>query len=219
MASAAPDPPIRDAATVILLRRGPDGPSVLMGRRGAKAAFMPSKYVFPGGGVEPGDRTVALAAPLDPASRAALGVRSALRPEALAAAAIRELAEETGQRLAAPGDGCDWPGFAGLRPDPTALRFAFRAVTPPGRPRRFDARFFMADAEALATDPDRFDPSEAELSDIAWVPLRDAGDLDMPFVTEVALAEVAARIGGAGDRPVAHLDNTTADPVVRWIGP
>ena len=46
--------PIRDAATVIVLdRNASGGPSVLMGQRGAQAAFMPSKYVFPGGAVDP----------------------------------------------------------------------------------------------------------------------------------------------------------------------
>lgn len=55
------DAPIRDAATMILLRRGPDGPAVLMGLRGAAAAFMPSKYVFPGGAVDPGDARAPLA--------------------------------------------------------------------------------------------------------------------------------------------------------------
>ena len=52
-----PDPArLRDAATVVLVRRGPEGPAVLMGMRGAKAAFMPSKYVFPGGAVDRVDR-------------------------------------------------------------------------------------------------------------------------------------------------------------------
>ena len=43
------DVPIRDAATVILLREKKDSTYVLMGQRGNKAVFMPSKYVFPGG--------------------------------------------------------------------------------------------------------------------------------------------------------------------------
>ena len=42
------DVPIRDAATVILLREKKDSTYVLMGQRGNKAVFMPSKYVFPG---------------------------------------------------------------------------------------------------------------------------------------------------------------------------
>jgi len=46
---------LRDAATVILWRTGAEGPEVLMGTRGARAAFMPNKVVFPGGAIDPGD--------------------------------------------------------------------------------------------------------------------------------------------------------------------
>ena len=61
--------PIRDAATVIVTRPGPAGPEVLMGQRGAQASFMPSKVVFPGGAVDPGDATIPLAAPCPPPTR------------------------------------------------------------------------------------------------------------------------------------------------------
>ena len=54
------DVPIRDAATVILLRQKKDSTYVLMGQRGNKAAFMPSKYVFPGGAVDEDDANVEL---------------------------------------------------------------------------------------------------------------------------------------------------------------
>ena len=52
--------PIRDAATVILLRQKKDSTYVLMGQRGNKAVFMPSKYVFPGGAVDEDDSKVKL---------------------------------------------------------------------------------------------------------------------------------------------------------------
>ena len=55
-------PAIRDAATVILTRRRQAGPEVLMGQRGSTAVFMPSKYVFPGGGLDAGDADVPVAA-------------------------------------------------------------------------------------------------------------------------------------------------------------
>lgn len=196
-------PPIRDAATVVVLRDG----AVLMGQRGAKAAFMPSKFVFPGGGVEAGDATVPLAAPLEARTAAALAADSDVPPEALAAAGLRELGEETGQRIGRPGAGCPWPGWDGLVPDPSGLRMIFRAVTPPGRPRRFDARFLLIDAHALATDADDFREAEAELSHLRWVPLAEARDLDVPFVTEVVLAEVAAHAAGRAAEGVPFLDN------------
>ena len=78
-------------------------------------------------------------------------------------------------------------------PDASALQFVFRALTPPGRPRRFDARFFLVDAEDIASDPDNFDAACDELSHLQWVPLSRARSFDMPFITEVVLAEVAAR--------------------------
>ncbi len=199
---------IRDAATIVLLRDTPEGPAVLMGQRGAGAAFMPSKYVFPGGAVDPGDADAPLASPLTAAQHSALSARSDASPHALAAAALRELAEETGQIIAASGNGCDWPGFAGLLPDPAPLRFIFRAVTPPGRPRRFDARFFLAPAAALRTDPDDFSRAEDELGHLHWVPLAAARALDMPFITEVVLAETAAIAAGTDAPGTPFFDNS-----------
>ncbi|CUH39699.1 NUDIX domain protein [Jannaschia seosinensis] len=200
--------PIRDAATIILLRNGVEGPRVLMGQRGAKAVFMPSKYVFPGGAVDVADGDVPMASPLDAALHAGLTARSVSNPQAIAAAAIRELAEETGQVIGAPGAGCDWPGFEGLIPDPQPLRFVFRAVTPPGPPRRFDARFFLANADAVCTDPDDFSAAEDELGHLHWVPLAEARQLDMPFITEIVLAEITALIEDGSTAGVPFLDNS-----------
>ena len=49
---------IRNAATVIVVRNKHDNPSVLMGQRGVNAAFMPSKFVFPGGAVDDQDLSI-----------------------------------------------------------------------------------------------------------------------------------------------------------------
>lgn len=193
--------PIRDAATLILVRDRGDTPSILMGQRGAKAAFFPSKYVFPGGAVDAAD-DVPLGEDLAPACRDKLRDKSELSPNTIAAAAIRELWEETGQILGVksdwPGAPEGWRGFAeaGYRPNGGALRFVFRAITPKGRPRRFDARFFIAHAEDLVTDPDDFSAAEDELSHLHWVPLSEARELDLPFITEVVLAEVSAYARG-----------------------
>lgn len=192
---------LRDAATVIVLRDRTTRPRILMGQRGAKAAFMPNKFVFPGGAVDADDADVPLARAMPPLCAERLREDSARDlTHALATAAIRELYEETGQCLGQrgswPGDvPNDWAGFAnlGLVPDASALQFVFRAITPPGRPRRFDARFFLVDAAHLATDPDDFSAACDELSHLQWVALDEIRALDMPFITEVVLAEVAAR--------------------------
>lgn len=216
--------PIRDAASVILVRRDAAGTRVLMGMRGEKAVFMPSKYVFPGGAVDDEDATAALANPMrDPChSRTLAEPRegSTLAPATLAAAALRELAEETGLMIGQPGTGSTLPGYqdAGLLPDAQALIYAFRAITPPGRPRRFDARFLIVDAAHISGDPDDFSAACDELSHLHWVLLSEARKLDLPFITEVVLAELSDLLREAGDGPlkapdtVPFFDNRSEEP-------
>ncbi|WP_299154776.1 NUDIX hydrolase [uncultured Tateyamaria sp.] len=192
---------VRDASTVIVLRDRATTPRILMGQRGAHAVFMPGKFVFPGGAVDAGDHAVPLRSALSPPNDQRLRDDSApdLGP-ALAVAAIRELFEETGQVLGLPGawdaPPTDWAGFAatGHLPHAAPLQFVFRALTPPGRPRRFDARFFLIDADDLASDPDDFSAASDELSHLQWVALEDMRRFDMPFITEVVLSEVNARV-------------------------
>ena len=194
---------IRDAATIIVLRDVATKPSVLMGQRGASAAFMPGKFVFPGGAVDANDAAVPATA-LTHLDETRLAHESARPPAALAAAAIRELWEETGQVLGHPGTWPNppqgWRGFAatGHVPHAAALQFFFRAVTPVGRPRRFDARFFLVNVAELQTDPDDFSNAEDELAHLQWVPLDDARQFNLPFITQVVLAELVSHIKRGG---------------------
>ncbi|WP_299986868.1 NUDIX domain-containing protein [uncultured Ruegeria sp.] len=192
---------IRNAATVIVLRDRFSDPAILMGQRGAKAAFMPNKVVFPGGAVDPEDANIPLHSSLPDLCAERLSQQSAPDLQnALAAAAIRELWEETGLILGQQGKWQwaippDWQSFAamGYVPSAEALQFVFRAVTPPGRPRRFDARFFLVDADAIQGDLDDFTHASDELSHLQWVKISQARAFDLPFITEVVLAEIAAR--------------------------
>lgn len=214
---------LRDASSVLLIRGTGEDAHVLMGQRGAKAAFMPDKFVFPGGAVDLTDAEVPLARPLPPACRARLS-QGHSTPDALAAAAIRELWEETGLMLGRAGQWdtppADWQGFAakGLIPDAQGLRYIFRAITPPGRPRRFDARFFLAHADAASGDLDDFSAACDELSHLHWVPLREARRLNLPFITEVVLAEAQAHIEGEEMADsVPFFDNSTEVSTFRRI--
>lgn len=216
---------IRHAATIILARPGTDGPEVLMGQRGAAAVFMPSKFVFPGGAVDAADAAVPLVRPLGADCARRLAEAGAPAPQVLAAAAIRELWEETGLALAEPGawpvaPAPEWTGIAerGLMPTAAPLRFVFRAITPPGRPRRFDARFFLADARAVAGDTEDFSRASDELSALQWIPLSAARSFDLPFITEIVLAEIARLIGRDGPpESVPFFDNSGTAPMFRRL--
>lgn len=185
----------RLAASLILTRGGHGKTEVLMGRRSARHVFMPNKYVFPGGRVDRADLTAPLAEDL---ASDILAVMSRILPErrarAAAMAAVRETAEETGLLIAREGvirsRHGNWAPFraSGVVPDLSGLRLITRAVTPPGRTRRFDTWFFTADASALCDDPAP-QPS-SELEDVQWVSLSEAQNLDLPMVTRFVLTEL-----------------------------
>jgi len=104
----------RPAATVIVLRGGPARLEVLLVKRNPEARFMGGAWVFPGGAVdrEEGEGEAALRA-----------------------AAVRELHEEAGIRLAGPGD---------------LVPFS-RWITPPQVKIRFDTWFYLAPLPPGAT--------------------------------------------------------------------
>ncbi|MFQ5622404.1 MAG: DNA mismatch repair protein MutT [Paracoccaceae bacterium] len=199
---------VRDAATIILMRSREGRCEVLMGQRGAAAAFMPSKFVFPGGAVDEADAEVPAATPLSAGNAELLARRSGeVAPAALASAAIRELWEEAGLLLGKPAPDAAgrapapaWRSFLahGVLPHHSALTFFLRAVTPPGRPRRFDARFFLSDAGEVHGDVDDFSAASDELSGLHWIAIDEARHLDLPFITEVVLAEVSKRLSRPG---------------------
>ena len=216
---------VRDAATVILVRDAESEPKVLMGQRGKSAVFMPEKVVFPGGAVDAADAGIALHDPVTTVCSERLAQQSSVPVDALATAAIREVFEETGLLLGRAGLWPEappqWTEFAahGYRPDASALRFFFRAVTPPGRPRRFDARFFLADADALQGDIDDFSQASAELSDLRWVPLAEVRELNLAFITRLVLAELTKHLPSL-DAPAAVplVRNDALDRGVFWLG-
>ena len=196
----------RDAATLILIDRSASTPKVLVGKRHDKVVFMPGKFVFPGGSVDKTDNKVPVAAPIPRELEANLLKGSPKTPLArarsLAIAAIREACEETGLCLGRKtGDTVAkltgvWQPFAdaGLLPDPSGLYLIARAITPPGRVRRFDTRFFTADASAIAHRVEGVIHADAELVELVWVEIGSQPLADAHAMTKNVLAELDRRL-------------------------
>jgi 8-oxo-dGTP pyrophosphatase MutT (NUDIX family) len=192
----------KDSASLIILDRTGPSPKVLFGRRHEGHAFMPGKFVFPGGRVEAADAAMPSASELDSEAAAKLMQgASARKARALALAAIRETFEETGLMLgikrasAITAPGGLWSAFAeaGIYPDLAALHFVARAITPPGLSRRFDTRFFAVDAQAIAHRVDGIIGPQAELVELRWVPIGETDDLGLHAITAAILDELEAR--------------------------
>ena len=206
----------RDAATLMLIDRSGEKPKVLLGRRHDSHKFMPGKFVFPGGRIEPLDRAMTAVSELHPDTQQKLLEKvdnpSVEYARSIPLAAVRELAEETGLLLGVKRDeppvtpGEIWSEFAKAKvhPDLGQIHFIARAITPPKRPRRFDTRFFTADATAIAHKIEGVVGPDSELVELVWVPIEEATRLDMPTITGVVLEELAARVaaGMAHNLPV-----------------
>jgi 8-oxo-dGTP pyrophosphatase MutT (NUDIX family) len=126
---------------------------------------------------------------------------TASRATSLAVAAIREACEETGLCLGRKSDGPvaldgAWKPFAdaGLLPDPSGLFLIARAITPPGRVRRFDTRFFTADASAITHRVEGVVHGEAELVELVWVELGSKPLADSHPMTRNVLGELEKRL-------------------------
>ncbi len=193
----------RDAATLVLIRRDSSKPRILMGCRARQHDFMPSKWVFPGGRIDRADYHGVDASDLRPRVAQDLAATARLQRQngqrlarALARTAIRETFEETGLVLGAHGDD-------GITGNLGALSYIARAITPPASPKRFDARFLMADASALHS----LDAADSrELADVAWFTLEECRELDLPTVTRAVIDVVDKHLRG----------QQTGQPFWRW---
>ncbi|PCH48426.1 MAG: NUDIX hydrolase [Hyphomicrobiales bacterium] len=198
----------KDAATLIILDGEGDKTKVLMGRRHEGHKFMPGLFVFPGGRVDAGDGSIPATTELEPviADKIFNNLRakpSRRRARALGLACLRETYEEAGLLLGEKtenvdlhSDHPDWMAFAEHKIMPTLdpLRLIARAITPPGRTRRFDAWFFATPVSHIAHRlPEGTGPS-GELQELVWVGLDDALDLELPVITVTVLKELKTRL-------------------------
>lgn len=176
--------PVRDAATVVLLRDGADGIEAWLLTRVTQMAFAAGMTVFPGGRVDDSDHSV----PLAGADLTLLAARfdcDEPTAHALLGAAVRETFEETGVLLTVPAADLSAAradverglvAFGellranGLAIDAAALHPWSRWVTPAGEVRRYDTRFFVGALPEAAVAQD----VTSESSEASWVPVAAA---------------------------------------------
>lgn len=209
----------RHAASLVIHRRNGKRHEVVMGRRSDKARFKPGVYVFPGGMLETADFKARPATPLHPAITPKVAVgNSHDRANALAMAAIRESMEECGLVAGVPGD-------VGPNPDPTwqAMRtlglapaldrlvYLGRAITPAVQPIRFHARFFAIDAEHTSGELG----GSGELSDLRWVDIEEAQQLEVMFITQLILKTLQERLD-RGDEKALFLSTRLGKRLIAW---
>lgn len=188
----------RDAASLILLRLEDDEQTVLVGRRPPGARFLPGRYVFPGGAVEPADSRARPASDLDTGAVGAMAVGGKqARARSLAMAAVRETFEETGLLLAEPGDvgavhSPTWSAMRdhGVAPALRRLAYVGRAITPVTSSIRFHARFFVADARYTVGELG----GDSELVDLHWCPVNELVRLPAIEVQSFMLAHAVAAL-------------------------
>jgi 8-oxo-dGTP pyrophosphatase MutT (NUDIX family) len=237
---SAPTRPIRFAATLIVLRDGAAGLEVLMLRRAEKEGDQNSgASVFPGGGVDPHDRL--LHACCEGPDDATASQRLALPAGGLDfyVAAIRECFEEAGLLFASEAygrpvafDALPEAELAALRATTeegaaslrglcaergwrlAVDRLAYFAhwLTPPGMPRRFDTRFFVA----LAPGRQQARPDGRETVEHFWLRPAEALDpargLRLMNVQRRVLEQLAAF--GSAEECVAHARGLPQIPLV-----
>jgi 8-oxo-dGTP pyrophosphatase MutT (NUDIX family) len=182
----ATDPvPVRDAATVVLLRDTPGGIEAWLLTRVTQMVFAAGMSVFPGGRVDPGDADLPWSGRPAAAFAEEFGCSTELA-RALVAAAVRETFEETGVLLTSPPAVLPATDRAavengersfsallndnGLAVDADLLRPWARWITPEGEVRRYDTRFFVAALPdgAVAT------AETTEASRAEWLSVREA---------------------------------------------
>lgn len=169
----------KHAASLIVLRSDDHGPRVLMGMRGAKHRFMPNRLVFPGGRVDRSDLTAPFATPLPAATERALRKKTNARlAYGLAAAAARELLEETGLSLGSP-------------PRLNGMHYLARAVTPPGLPIRFNARFLVVEERYISGELG----GDGELEGLRFYGIAEALALDLALPTRLVLERLRLWLG------------------------
>lgn len=182
----------RASASLIVVDRSGNEPRFLLGRRHDAHAFMPGKFVFPGGKLERGDAQLP-AIPLREETAGLLVSSRAISAHAIAVAAVREAWEEAAVSIASDAAPAPTKGPLPFHPDLSALTYVARAITPPGFPRRYDTRFFAVFRDRIS-EKRRPDCADAEMTEFGYYSRAETAGINLPSITRIILEHVCRRL-------------------------
>lgn len=184
----------RLSASLIVIDRDGSEPRFLLGRRHDAHAFMPGKFVFPGGKLERGDSKL----PGVPLNETSLGLLTgggidAAAAHALGIAAVREAWEEAAISVTSGYNAAYTPSGLPFYPYLSSLAYVARAITPPGFPRRYDTRFFATFRDRTIEEQREASESD-EMTEFGYYSHAETADMNLPSITRIILDHVCRRL-------------------------
>jgi 8-oxo-dGTP pyrophosphatase MutT (NUDIX family) len=188
-------PPVRPraSASLIVIDRSGNEPRFLLGRRHDAHAFMPGKFVFPGGKLERGDAKLPAVALRQETAALLASKSTAISAHAIAVAAVREAWEEAAVSVASDSTPSQTKGPLPFHPDLSVLAYVARAITPPGFPRRYDTRFFAVFRDRIS-EKRRADRADAEMTEFGYFSREETAGINLPSITRIILDHVCRRL-------------------------
>lgn len=215
------DEPI-PAATLVVWTDRPNGPEILVVERSARMAFAAGAIVFPGGRVDPLDRTIAAAYGRPDEAAKVTAIRETIEETGVAAAVLGLASEHIGLELQqALHEGANFAellSHRGLQLDLDSLTALARWMPAFKQPRKFDTLFYLVSAPPGDWHPH---PQEGECVSAEWASPSalldriDRGEASAIFPTKRNLERLAQH--GSLESALSDARTHSIETIIPWV--
>lgn len=210
------------AATLVVWKDGPAGPEILVVERSARMAFAAGAIVFPGGRVDPSDRSIAAACGRPDEAAKVTAIRETIEETGVAPALLGaidgQIGRELQQALQQGGNFRDLLAQRGLELDLDALTPFARWMPAFKQPRKFDTLFYLVPAPAGEWHPH---PQEGECVAAEWaspavlIERIELGEASAIFPTKRNLERLAQH--GSLESAVSDARGHSMETIIPWV--